>query len=126
MLRRPPRSTLTDTLFPYTTLFRSMDADSASVIWVFNAYQLAAALFLIPLGKVADIVGHRRVYLICLVIFTAASLGCATSGGLLQLAIWRFIQGCGGAGVLGIPTAMLRPVYPPGMLAHGLDRTSDR
>jgi MFS transporter, DHA2 family, multidrug resistance protein len=99
---------------------RDIGADPASAIWVVNAYQLAAALVLLPLGKIADIFGYRRVYLICLAIFTAASIGCAFSDGLASLAAWRFIQGCGGAGVLGITNAMLRTVYPPNLLAKGI------
>lgn len=99
---------------------RDLKVDPASAIWVVNAYQLAAALVMLPLGKIADIAGHRRVYLICLAIFTAASAGCAFSHGLVELAVWRFVQGCGGAGILGITNAMLRFIHPPETLARGI------
>src|SRR3546814_1001991 len=53
MIRRPPRSTRTDTLFPYTTLFRSVDVDMAC-----SAGALAAAIA----RDACDVVGQRNVH----------------------------------------------------------------
>lgn len=103
---------------------RSLDATPASVIWVVNAYQLAVAIVLLPLGKSADIFGHRRVYMTCLAVFTIASVGCALSTSLVPLSIFRFAQGCGGAGILGITNAMMRHIYPPRLLARGIATNS--
>jgi len=103
---------------------RSLHASPASAIWVVNAYQLAVALVLLPLGKSADIFGHHRVYLACLAVFTIASVGCAFSSDLVTLSVWRFIQGCGGAGIMGITNAMLRFIFPPKMLARGISTNS--
>ncbi len=98
----------------------SLGASPADAIWVVNAYQLAAVLVMLPIGKLADIVGHRRVYLTCMAVFTFASAGCALSQTLPQLSLCRFVQGCGGAGVVGITNAMLRHIYPPKLLARGI------
>lgn len=103
---------------------RSLHASPASAIWVVNAYQLAAALVLLPLGKSADVLGHHRVYLACLALFTVASVGCAFSDDLVTLSVWRFIQGCGGAGIMGITNALLRFIFPPRMLARGISTNS--
>ena len=92
----------------------------SSAVWVVNAYQLAAGFVLLPLGRAGDIFGRRPVYFACLTLFTIASLGCATANSLTSLAIWRFLQGCGGAGMMGITNAMLRFIYPPKLLPRGM------
>lgn len=103
---------------------RGLHATPASAIWVVNAYQLAVAVVLLPLGKSADLFGHRRIYLGCMAVFTIASVGCATSRSLVALSLWRFLQGCGGAGFLGITNAMVRFIYPPRLLARGIATNS--
>ncbi len=64
------------------TLAREFDVSPASSIWVVNAYQLAVTISLLPLAALGEIVGYRRVYLVGMALFTAASLACALSGGL--------------------------------------------
>src|SRR3546814_9154893 len=53
MIRRPPRSTRTDTLFPYTTLFRSVDATRAALVGVSLATAPGRACY-IPIGHGGD------------------------------------------------------------------------
>ena len=96
----------------------------AEAIWVVNAYQLAVAVVLLPIGKAADIYGHSRLYLGCIALFGIASLGCAMADNLWSLAVWRFVQGCGGAGIMGVTNAMLRFVYPPEKLSRGISVNS--
>jgi DHA2 family multidrug resistance protein-like MFS transporter len=102
------------------TIAARLDADPAEAIWVVNSYQLAAALVLLPLGKAADIYGHRRIYLACIALFGVASLGCAMAQNLGSLAAWRFVQGCGGAGIMGISNAMIRYVWPATRFGRGV------
>ena len=49
----------------------------ADVVWVVNVYQIALVATLLPLGALGEIVGHQRIYLGGLLLFTLASLGCA-------------------------------------------------
>jgi MFS family permease len=49
----------------------------ADVVWVVNVYQIALVATLLPLGALGEIVGHQRIYLCGLALFTLASLGCA-------------------------------------------------
>ena len=93
-------------------------------IWVGNAYQLSACMALLVLGSLGDIYGYDGVFRICLVLFTAASLACALSHNLTGLAIARFVQGLGGAGILGVTNAMLRGIYPKRELATGIGRNT--
>jgi DHA2 family multidrug resistance protein-like MFS transporter len=96
----------------------------ASSIWIVNAYQLSACMSLLVLGSLGDIYGYDRVFRICLALFTVASLACALSHNLDGLAIARFVQGIGGAGILGVTNAMLRGIYPKNELAMGIGRNT--
>src|SRR5215831_9326168 len=54
----------------------------AEVVWVVNVYQIALVATLLPLGAFGEIVGHQRIYLGGLLLFTLASLGCACAWSL--------------------------------------------
>jgi len=106
------------------TLAHDLNASPAASIWVVNAYQLSVCMSLLILGSLGDIYGYGRVYRLCLTLFTVASLGCALSHSLAGLAVARFVQGIGGAGVIGVTNAMLRGIYPRSQLAHGIGRNT--
>src|SRR5215472_11967445 len=76
-----------------TDLHASLDA----VLWVFNGYLLAFAVLLIPAGRLGDLFGPKRLSLIGLALFTAASAACGLSTDSSQLIAARVIQGAGGA-----------------------------
>src|SRR6185295_19694093 len=85
----------------------------AEVVWVVNVYQIALVATLLPLGALGEIVGHRRVYLGGLLLFTLASLGCALAWSLPSLTAARALQGLGASGVMGANAALVGLVYPP-------------
>ncbi len=89
-------------------------------MWIINAYQLAMVSTLLPLAALADIVGHRRVYISGIAVFTVASLGCALSPSLLLLAAARVMQGLGAAAIMGVNSALIQSLYPPHRLGRGL------
>src|ERR1700743_3696004 len=62
-------------------------------VWVVNVYQIALVATLLPLGALGEIVGHQRIYLGGLVLFTIASLFCAVAWSLDSLLIARILQG---------------------------------
>jgi DHA2 family multidrug resistance protein-like MFS transporter len=102
------------------TIARDLHASAASSIWIVNAYQLAVTISLLPLASLGDRIGYRRVYMSGLVLFTAASLGCALAGSLPALALARVIQGFGAAGIMSVNTALVRMIYPPAHLGRGV------
>jgi DHA2 family multidrug resistance protein-like MFS transporter len=102
------------------TIAHTLHADAATSIWVVNAYQLAIVISLLPLSSLGDIIGHRRIYLVGLALFTAASLGCALSDSMLGLTTARVIQGFGAAGIMSVNTALVRLIYPYRMLGRGV------
>ena len=102
------------------TFVRVLNVTPSASIWVVNAYQLSVCMSLLIIGSLGDIYGYDRIFRICLVLFTAASLGCALSHNLVGLSVGRFFQGIGGAGILGVTNAMLRGIYPQRELARGI------
>jgi MFS transporter, DHA2 family, multidrug resistance protein len=91
----------------------------ADVVWVVNVYQIAVAATLLPLGALGEIVGHQRVYLVGLLLFTLASLGCALAWSLPTLLVARALQGLGASGIMAVNLALVRFVYPTRMQGRG-------
>src|SRR4030088_3707227 len=91
----------------------------ADVIWVVNVYQIALVATLLPLAALGEIVGHQRIYLAGLVLFTVASLACACAWSLPSLLIARVLQGLGASGIMSVNTALVRFVYPGRLQGRG-------
>jgi DHA2 family multidrug resistance protein-like MFS transporter len=91
----------------------------ADVVWVVNVYQIALVATLLPLGALGEIVGHERIYLGGLLLFTLASLGCACAWSLDSLLVARTLQGLGASGLMTVNTALVRFIYPSRMLGRG-------
>jgi EmrB/QacA subfamily drug resistance transporter len=82
-----------------------------SLAWVVNAYLLTFGGFLLLGGRLGDLYGHRRMFLIGISLFTAASLACglATSQALLVGA--RAVQGLGGAVVSAVALSLMMTLF---------------
>jgi MFS family permease len=68
-------------------------ADAVALSWVATALLLAVAVFLIPLGKIGDIYGRKKVFTLGLVVYTLASLAGAFSASMPMLITVRVFQG---------------------------------
>jgi len=88
--------------------------DAFTLGWVSTGFLLASAIFLIPFGKVSDIYGRKRIFMLGLLIFSTVSIPLAFSTSPLMLIILRSIIGIGGAMFLGTLMAILTGVYPIG------------
>lgn len=86
--------------------------NAVSLGWIATSYQLAAAVFLVPMGKLADIRGRKFIYFYGMVIYWIASLLCAVSFSEWMLIASRILQGIGGAMIFGTGVAILTSVYP--------------
>ena len=95
----------------------------ADVIWVVNVYQIALVATLLPLAALGEIVGHRRIYLAGLVLFTVASLACACAWSLPSLLMARVLQGLGASGIMSVNTALVRFVIRGACRAEVSDTT---
>jgi EmrB/QacA subfamily drug resistance transporter len=96
------------------TIGKEFAMDAVQLGWVAMSYLLAASVFLVPLGRIADIYGRKRVLIYGMIIFTASSLlvGISTSGSMLIL--FRVVQGIGGAFIFSTTAAILTSVFPIG------------
>ncbi|MCX7016587.1 MAG: MFS transporter, partial [Candidatus Sumerlaeota bacterium] len=95
------------------TIGRQFAMDAIRLNWVVTAYALAAAMFLIPCSRIADIVGRKKVFTVGIVVQTLGSLLCGFSQNGLWLISCRVIQGFGGAMLFGTGIAVLTSVFPP-------------
>nr|CTQ92268.1 transmembrane efflux protein [Kibdelosporangium sp. MJ126-NF4] len=68
--------------------------------WILAGYQLAYAVFMITAGRLADLHGRRRVFMLGVVVFTVASVACAVATGPGTLVVARIAQGLGAAMVV--------------------------
>jgi len=91
---------------------RELQLDAVSLGWVATAYMLAGAAFLVPLGRLADIRGRKRIFLIGMIIDAVASALCAVSPSGVWLIVFRAVQGLGGAMIFGTGVAILTSVFP--------------
>jgi DHA2 family multidrug resistance protein-like MFS transporter len=97
----------------------NLHVSPADVIWVVNVYQIALVATLLPLGALGEIVGHQRIYLGGLLLFTLASLACACAWSLPSLLVARALQGLGASGIMAVNSALVRFVYPSRLLGRG-------
>src|SRR5919107_2037203 len=84
----------------------------SGLAWVVNAYLIAFGGLLLLAGRVGDLVGPRRVFLIGLTIFTVASLLCAVAQTQEMLIGARFVQGVGGALASAVILGMIVTLFP--------------
>jgi len=83
-----------------------------SLAWVVNAYLIAFGGLLLLGGRVGDLIGHRRIFLVGLTVFTLASLLCAVAQTQGMLIAARFVQGAGGALASAVVLGMIMMMFP--------------
>ncbi|MCX9026425.1 MAG: MFS transporter [Candidatus Methanoperedens sp.] len=88
--------------------------DAISLSWVSLSYLLAAAMFLIPSGKIADVYGRKKIFSYGLSIDIVASLLISISTNETELILFRILQGIGEAMIFGTGVAILTSVYSLG------------
>lgn len=82
-----------------------------SLAWVVNAYLLTFGGFLLLGGRLGDLYGHRRLFLMGIVLFTLASLACGLSGSQGFLVVARAVQGIGGAVVDAVALSLMMNLF---------------
>jgi EmrB/QacA subfamily drug resistance transporter len=99
------------------TIRESLRFSESSLAWVVNAYLLTSGGFLLLGGRLGDLYGHRRLFLIGIALFTLASLACGFAGSQSVLIASRAIQGLGGAVVDAVALSLIMDLFT---------KTSDR
>src|SRR5688572_6856410 len=82
-----------------------------SLAWVVNAYLLTFGGFLLLGGRLGDLFGHRRLFLLGIGLFTAASLACGLANSQAALIGARAVQGLGGAVVSAVALSLIVTLF---------------
>lgn len=81
--------------------------------WVFAGYALVSTTFMPIFGRLSDVWGRKRLYLAGLGTFVVASGLCGAAQDMLQLILFRALQGIGGAAIFALTFAIIGDLYPP-------------
>ncbi len=95
-------------------IMKSLNAGLSSVEWVINVYTLVFAVLLLTMGKLGDLFGRKRLFMIGLAIFTLASLACSLSPNLAVLVLARGIQAIGSAAMMPATLSILNVEFAGG------------
>jgi EmrB/QacA subfamily drug resistance transporter len=99
---------------------RQFGADAMTLSWVATGYLLAAAIFLVPFGRLADIHGRKKFFISGIIVYTTSTLLSAISPSIIALIGFRILEGTGGAMIFGTGVAILTSVFPPGERGRAL------
>jgi EmrB/QacA subfamily drug resistance transporter len=91
-----------------------------TVQWVLSAYTAAFALGLVTSGRLGDLLGRRRLFLLGMTGFTLASLACGLAPGVVFLIVARTLQGLFGSVMIPQGLALVKVVFPPRHLRRAL------
>lgn len=83
-----------------------------SVQWVITIYSLILCCFILPMSRVGDLIGHKKVYIMGLLLLCLFSIGCGLSHGLLLILISRAFQALGAAMIMAASPAILTASFP--------------
>jgi len=82
-------------------------ADVDRYIWIVNGYLIAYIVAIPLLGRISDLIGRQRAFMLCLAVFLVGSVICGSADSLGQLIAGRVVQGLGGGGLLPVAIALV-------------------
>src|SRR6476469_8321453 len=93
-------------------LERALHTSILSLVWVILAYMIASTVLVLTAGRLSDLFGRKKAYVLGFAVFTAASLGAGFSADGTQLILWRIVQGIGGAAIFANAAALVTDGFP--------------
>ena len=91
---------------------RSLHFTQSGLTWVVDAYLITFGSFLLMAGRLGDLIGRKKVFLVGVALFTLASIACGSAGGQTMLVAARFVQGIGGALSSSVIIAIIVTEFP--------------
>ena len=91
----------------------NLGASNDESTWVLTSYLVSNAIVLPISGWFASVLGRKRFFMMCLVIFTLSSLLCGIAPSLGAIILFRVLQGAGGGGLQPMAQAILADTFPP-------------
>ncbi len=91
-----------------------LDANAIQLNWVVSAYLLTTAVFILPFGRLGDIVGRKKIFLLGLVLFTLTTSAIVFTKSINSFLLFRSLQGMSSAMIFGTSMAIITSVFPPG------------
>src|SRR5216684_771877 len=104
-------TTIANVAIPY--MQGSVSASQDQINWVLTSYIVAAAIMTPPTGWLADRFGRKRLFLASVVGFTVASMLCGMAQSLVQIVMFRLLQGVFGAALVPLSQSVLLDINPP-------------
>ena len=95
------------------TLVRELNTDFATVQWVVLAYLLTVTTLLLSVGRLADMIGKKRIYIMGFIVFTLGSFLCGLASNVYMLILMRIVQALGATMVFALGTAIVTESFPP-------------
>ena len=99
---------------------KEFNANAISLGWVISSFILASAVFLLPFGRLSDIIGRKKVFMYGIILFTISTFLIIFSGSITSLIILRIFQGFSSAMIFGTSLAIITSVFPPGERGRAL------
>ncbi len=99
---------------------KDVGASGEGLQWVMNGYLLTIAVLVVTAGRLGDMFGRRRVFLVGVVVFAAGSVVSGASGDQVELIVGRVLQGAGAAPMLSLSLALVCSVFPSAEQARAL------
>jgi len=87
--------------------------DAIFLSWMATSYLLSTAVFIVPFGRIADIHGRKKIFLLGITVFTLSCVLASCVPNAVLLLVSRFIQGLGSAMIFATGIAILTSVFPP-------------
>src|SRR5256714_9107587 len=93
-------------------LEKSLGTTLLQLVWVILAYMIASTVLVLTAGRLSDLFGRKRAYVLGFVLFALASLGAGFAGDGTELILWRIVQGVGGAFLFANSAALVTDAFP--------------
>jgi EmrB/QacA subfamily drug resistance transporter len=93
-------------------LERALGTSLLQLVWVILAYMISSTVLVLTAGRLSDLFGRKRAYVLGFLLFTAASLGAGFASDGTQLILWRILQGVGGAFIFANSVALVTDAFP--------------